>query len=1092
MSTNKIDNSEVGVASQELEADIALDSNSTNSLPDKPPLILNSNTRKNGQLVKTKPKSANKSRYSSLKSKIAIALISSSVMLPILAIGTVTYYLGHRNIARQTILAKRANTIELVEQELAQQQKLLAALLIGTGATALLAGIIAAAVTKRMLEQKSQSLVSTSKPAEKPNKQLYKKFIQNLQSVSSKDVLQNIVQKARQDLECDRVVIYSLDRDKYGVIVAESVVAGYTKALGKTIVDPCFEARYLAQYRDGRVKAIDDINQASMTACYIEQLEQLEVKANLVAPIINDKEQLFGLLVAHQCSTPRHWETSEIEFLRQLGNKAGLMLENASLSGKIARLQTQAAKEREWTNYFIDAVQHIRQSIQQDDVLETSVEEVRRVLSCDRVVVYSLNGDNYGVVVAESVAAGYPRALNKTIEDPCFAARYLDKYRDGRVRAIDNIHEAGMTSCYIEQLETLEVKANLVTPIINEGELFGLLVAHQCSAPRHWQDYEIRWLTQIATQVGFALDNAGVLVESNTRQIEAARERQWTNYFTDAVQYIRQSLKQDNVLEISVEEVRRVLSCDRVVVYSLNGDNYGVVVAESVAAGYPRALNKTIEDPCFAARYLDKYRDGRVRAIDNIHEAGMTSCYIEQLETLEVKANLVTPIINEGELFGLLVAHQCSAPRHWQDYEIRWLTQIATQVGFALDNASMATNQQQAEGIAPELWISFNMALIDATTQSELLKDFVEEARKIIDSDRVVVYKFAPDWKGTIIAESVVAGYPRILNTQIEDPCFAEKYAEQYRQGRTKAIANIHYDNLSDCYLKQLEKLGVKASLVAPILVGEELFGLSIAHQFDKPRLWKQSENDLFAQLARQIGSALERIELRQTLSQTHNELSEEPKQVSELIAQTQATLQKLQAQIQPQSLAIADDSLTTEDQQMLNYADIDESSILNSETNLSTAQKAIAESTEKTQSSERIQKNFYQMTNFVSNLREDSNSPVFDYGLLDRDTIEPAISPAISIGQIMPTQSITEAVIIENDEMPLQPVHQPQSEIDRVTGQIVSNQSSNSSLLMNQFVAEIANLSDRMSQQSLAVTHSFQKLAAFAKQLSNLDETPK
>ena len=913
MSTNKIDNSEVGVASQELEADIALDSNSTNSLPDKPPLILNSNTRKNGQLVKTKPKSANKSRYSSLKSKIAIALISSSVMLPILAIGTVTYYLGHRNIARQTILAKRANTIELVEQELAQQQKLLAALLIGTGATALLAGIIAAAVTKRMLEQKSQSLVSTSKPAEKPNKQLYKKFIQNLQSVSSKDVLQNIVQKARQDLECDRVVIYSLDRDKYGVIVAESVVAGYTKALGKTIVDPCFEARYLAQYRDGRVKAIDDINQASMTACYIEQLEQLEVKANLVAPIINDKEQLFGLLVAHQCSTPRHWETSEIEFLRQLGNKAGLMLENASLSGKIARLQTQAAKEREWTNYFIDAVQHIRQSIQQDDVLETSVEEVRRVLSCDRVVVYSLNGDNYGVVVAESVAAGYPRALNKTIEDPCFAARYLDKYRDGRVRAIDNIHEAGMTSCYIEQLETLEVKANLVTPIINEGELFGLLVAHQCSAPRHWQDYEIRWLTQIATQVG-----------------------------------------------------------------------------------------------------------------------------------------------------------------------------------FALDNASMATNQQQAEGIAPELWISFNMALIDATTQSELLKDFVEEARKIIDSDRVVVYKFAPDWKGTIIAESVVAGYPRILNTQIEDPCFAEKYAEQYRQGRTKAIANIHYDNLSDCYLKQLEKLGVKASLVAPILVGEELFGLSIAHQFDKPRLWKQSENDLFAQLARQIGSALERIELRQTLSQTHNELSEEPKQVSELIAQTQATLQKLQAQIQPQSLAIADDSLTTEDQQMLNYADIDESSILNSETNLSTAQKAIAESTEKTQSSERIQKNFYQMTNFVSNLREDSNSPVFDYGLLDRDTIEPAISPAISIGQIMPTQSITEAVIIENDEMPLQPVHQPQSEIDRVTGQIVSNQSSNSSLLMNQFVAEIANLSDRMSQQSLAVTHSFQKLAAFAKQLSNLDETPK
>ncbi len=60
-----------------------------------------------------------------------------------------------------------------------------------------------------------------------------------------------------------------------------------------------------------------------------------------------------------------------------------------------------------------------------------------------------------------------------------------------------------MTKCYIEQLEKLEVKANLVTPIINEGELFGLLVAHQCSDFRAWQEPEVRWVAQIATQVGF-------------------------------------------------------------------------------------------------------------------------------------------------------------------------------------------------------------------------------------------------------------------------------------------------------------------------------------------------------------------------------------------------------------------------------------------------------------------------------------------------------------------------------------------------------------------------------------------------------------
>ncbi len=104
------------------------------------------------------------------------------------------------------------------------------------------------------------------------------------------------------------------------------------------------------------------------------------------------------------------------------------------------------------------------------------------------------------------------------------------------------------------------------------------------------------------------------------------------------------------------------------------------------------------------ARYLDKYRNGRVRAWGNIYEAGMTKCYIEQLEQLEVKANLVTPILNEGKLFGLLVAHQCSDFREWQHPEIRWVTQIATQVGFALDNAKLLeqlqeSNQNKRSGI---------------------------------------------------------------------------------------------------------------------------------------------------------------------------------------------------------------------------------------------------------------------------------------------------------------------------------------------------------------------------------------------------------
>ena len=143
---------------------------------------------------------------------------------------------------------------------------------------------------------------------------------------------------------------------------------------------------------------------------------------------------------------------------------------------------------------------------------------------------------------------------------------------------------------------------------------------------------------------------------ANTKQLQhqLENETKLTQYFTDAVRYIRESLQREDILEISVEEVRRVLNCDRVVVYSLDRNlRYGEVIAESVAPGWTRALNTEIDDPCFEPTYREKYRNGRVRAWSNIYKAGMNQCYVKQLEKLEVKANLVTPIISEGKLFRL-------------------------------------------------------------------------------------------------------------------------------------------------------------------------------------------------------------------------------------------------------------------------------------------------------------------------------------------------------------------------------------------------------------------------------------------------------
>ncbi len=682
-------------------------------------------------------------------------------------------------------------------------------------------------------------------------------------SLKQENILETATEEVRRLLACDRVVVYGLSQESEGIIIAESVVPGFLEALGRTIKDPCFEAKYIEKYQDGRVKATNNIYEANLTACYVEQLEKLEVKANLVAPIINEGK-LLGLFVAHQCSQPRHWQEHEIRWFSQIAMQLGFALDNATVLAKARNLRQQTDTETEWTHHFTDVVKSIRSSLKQEDILGAATEEVRGLLACDRVVVYGLNRESEGVIIAESVAPGFVEALGRTIKDPCFEAKYIEKYQNGRVRATNNIHEANLTSCYIEQLEKLQVKANLVAPILNEGKILGLFVAHQCSQPRDWQNYEVRWFSQIAMQIGFALDNAKVLAQAANLRQQKDTETEWTHHFTDVVKSIRISLKQEDILETATEEVRRLLGCDRVVVYGLNQEYEGVIIAESVAPGFVEVLGRTIKDPCFEAKYIEKYQNGRVKAINNIYEANLTSCYIEQLEKLQIKANLVAPILNEGKILGLFVAHQCSQPHDWQNYEVRWFSQIATQIGFALDNAKVlaqAANLRQQKDTETEWTHNFTdvvKSIRISLKQEDILETATQEVRKQLACDRVVVYGLNGESEGVIIAESVTSGFLEALGRKIKDPCFEAKYIEKYQNGRVRATDNIYEANLTSCYVEQLEKLQVKANLVAPILNEGKILGLFVAHQCSQPRHWEEYEIRWFSQIAMQVGFALD------------------------------------------------------------------------------------------------------------------------------------------------------------------------------------------------------------------------------------------
>ena len=149
-----------------------------------------------------------------------------------------------------------------------------------------------------------------------------------------------------------------------------------------------------------------------------------------------------------------------------------------------------------------------------------------------------------------------------------------------------------------------------------------------------------------------------------------------------------------------------------------------------------------------------------------------------------------------------------------------------------------------------------------AVNVSQVLQTAVERSRGVLRCDRVLYHRFDENWQGKVIAEAVSDKFPPALGAEIDDPYFAEQYVKQYQQGQTKAITNIYQAGLDDSHLKILEPFAVVASLITPVVIGDKLAGLLVAHQCSEPRAWQQDEIALLSQIAEQVGRASEKIEL--------------------------------------------------------------------------------------------------------------------------------------------------------------------------------------------------------------------------------------
>jgi light-regulated signal transduction histidine kinase (bacteriophytochrome) len=197
---------------------------------------------------------------------------------------------------------------------------------------------------------------------------------------------------------------------------------------------------------------------------------------------------------------------------------------------------------------------------------------------------------------------------------------------------------------------------------------------------------------------------------------------------------LRESLDLETIFQATAHEIRQLLAADRVGMFRFypdSGWDDGEFVSEDVDPAFPSAMAQKVHDHCFGDQFAVHYQLGRVQAVADIYEAGLSDCHIKVLSQFQVRANLIVPLLQGQNLWGLLCIHQCNAPRQWQEIEIEFVSQIANHLGAALQHAELLAElrseiaeRQQAEQRAQELNQGLRQAILELKAVNKELEAF--------------------------------------------------------------------------------------------------------------------------------------------------------------------------------------------------------------------------------------------------------------------------------------------------------------------------------------------------------------------------------
>ncbi|WP_206756929.1 GAF domain-containing protein, partial [Planktothrix sp. FACHB-1355] len=271
----------------------------------------------------------------------------------------------------------------------------------------------------------------------------------------------------------------------------------------------------------------------------------------------------------------------------------------SQLEAQVARQEFELQKKEAQERALYRVISKIRASLDLETIFRTTTKETCKLLRVERIAVYRFY-ENWGGEFVSDFEFVEPEVddikimeKNTVWNDSYLQENKGGRYRNNEILSVSDIYTAGLSPCHLEILEQFQIRAYATAPIFIGKQLWGVLSAYQHSKPYDWKKSDIQFLGKVASQLGFAVQQAQLLIQAEQKVTALNQAYQRQKILFDLVAQIRESLNMESLFKTTVREIRKVLEVDRVGIFKFDPESNfgnGKFIAENVLPMYDSAI----------------------------------------------------------------------------------------------------------------------------------------------------------------------------------------------------------------------------------------------------------------------------------------------------------------------------------------------------------------------------------------------------------------------------------------------------------------------------------------------------------------------